>query len=123
MKKKEDCNCTSVTKKGIVISCSGAADLGLISDKIARKMSQNGVRNMSCLALFASCSQEMLEKLKKNNILVIDGCSEDCAKIIMKDKGVKDYKYLRLTDWDYVKGQTPANESNVREIYEKAIMY
>ncbi len=121
MEKTNECKCTSVTKKGIVIACSGAADLGLISDKTARKMSESGVRNMSCLALFASCSKEMLAKLKQNNILVIDGCAEDCAKIIMEEKGVDEYKYLRLTDLGLLKGQTPANKANVDLVYKKAI--
>ena len=60
------CNCGTDDK--IVIACSGAADVGHISDEVARKLSKNTNRKMSCLALFASCSNEKIEEFKSKNI-------------------------------------------------------
>ena len=116
----ENKSCTCGGGDKIVIACSGAADLGHISDMLARKLSSNDIRKMSCMALFAAGNDELIEKFKSQDILVIDGCSVDCGKKIMDKRGFEDYEYLRLTDLGYIKGETPATEENVKAIYEKA---
>ncbi|NQU81705.1 MAG: hypothetical protein HQ543_09325, partial [Bacteroidetes bacterium] len=65
-------------------------------------------------------SEEKINEFKQNNFLVIDGCSEDCAKKIMEQKGISDYNYLRITDLGYEKGKTPIDQKTVMAIYEKA---
>lgn len=115
--KKKPCSCCS--GDNLVIACSGAADVGYLSDQVARRLSRNKVMKMSCLALVASCPDEKINEFKQNNFLVIDGCSEDCAKKIMKQKGISDYNYLRITDLGYGKGETPTDQKTVKTIYEK----
>lgn len=117
-KKGKPCSCCS--DDNLVIACSGAADVGYLSDQVARRLSRNKVMKMSCLALVASCPDEKINEFKQNNFLVIDGCSEDCAKKIMKQKGISDYNYLRITDLGYEKGKTPTDQKTVKAIYEKA---
>lgn len=111
------CNCG--TEEKIVIACSGAADVGYISDAVARKLSKNTNRKMSCLALFASCNNEKIEEFKSKNILVIDGCNLDCGKKIMQQRGIEDYTFLRITDMGYEKGKTPCTPETVDAIFEK----
>ena len=115
---EKPCSCGS--GDNIVVACSGAADVGYLSDQVARRLSRNKVRKMSCLVLVASCSDEKIDEFMQNNFLVIDGCSEDCGKKIMKQKGISDYKYLRITDLGYEKGKTSTNQETVKRIYEKA---
>ena len=110
------CNCGNNNK--MVITCSGAADVGYISDQVARKFSRNGERKMSCLVLFATCSDEKLSELTENDILVIDGCSEDCGKKVMAQRGITDYHYLCVTDLGYEKGKTPTTQQTVQEVYQ-----
>lgn len=105
----------------MIVCCSGAADLGHLSDLVTRKIAKEKISNMSCLALFASCGEEKLEELKQKNLWVIDGCSIDCGKKIMAQRGITNYKYQRLTDMGYTKGQTPVNDKMVNEIFEKVI--
>ncbi|MBN2519734.1 MAG: putative zinc-binding protein [Bacteroidales bacterium] len=104
----------------IVLACSGASDLGYISDQVARKLSRNKVRKMNCLTVAATGTEEKIEEFKKSNILVIDGCSEDCGKKIMAMRGITDYSYLRLTDMGYEKGKTPISQDTIKDIYNKA---
>ena len=118
--KEKPCSCSSGDK--LVIACSGAADVGYLSDQVARRLSRNKVMKMSCLVLVASCSDEKINEFRQNNFLVIDGCSEDCAKKIMKQKGISDYNYLRITDLGYEKGKTPIDQKTVKAIYEKAVV-
>lgn len=115
--KKSTCGCN--INQYIVLACSGASDLGYISDQVARKLSRNNVRKMNCLTVVATGAEEKIEEFKKCNILVIDGCSEDCGKKIMAMRRINDYKYLRLTDLGYEKGKTPTNQETINTIYEK----
>lgn len=112
------CNCGTEDK--IVIACSGAADVGHISDEVARKLSKNTNRKMSCLALFAVCNDEKIEDFKTKNILVIDGCNVDCGRKVMQQRGIENYEYLRITDLGYEKGKTPFTPENIDAIFEKA---
>lgn len=117
----KNCGCGSSENK-VVITCSGAADLGYISDQIARRLSLENVCKMSCLALFATCSDEQISNFKNKEIRVIDGCNLDCGKKIMQQRGIENYEYIRLTDLGYEKGKTLANNENINEIYKKVLL-
>ena len=104
----------------VVLSCSGASDLGEISDIIARKLSKNGVRKMSCLAVVGTDIKTSINNFKQKNLLVIDGCPIDCGKRMMKDHQIENYIHLRLTDLGFEKGKTPVSDETVKTIYEQA---
>ena len=116
---EKSCNCSSSEEK-IVLACSGASDIGRLSDVVARKLRDEGVRSMKCLAMVAADNQPLIDSLKTANILVIDGCSVDCGKKIMGKAGIINYGYLRLTDHGFLKGQSPVNEMNVSAVFELA---
>ena len=118
---KESCLCRA--GENIVITCSGAADVGYVADQAARKLSHNNISKMSCLVLFAICENEKINEFKNKNILVIDGCSEDCGKKIMQQRGIKDNYYLRVTDLGYEKGKTLTSLDTIENVYEKAKVY
>ena len=61
-----NCNCESANN--IVLSCSGAADLGSISDKVARKLSSEGIRKMGCLALVGANIESSINGFKSSNV-------------------------------------------------------
>ena len=48
--KNKTCSCADDAVK-TVFACSGAADLGEISDLVARKLHRDGFRQMKCLHL------------------------------------------------------------------------
>ena len=104
----------------IVLSCSGASDLGYIADQTARKLHRNEIRKMNCLTVAATGTDEKVEEFKQCNILVIDGCSEDCGRKIMKMRGIDDYNYLRLTDLGYEKGKTSTSGKVINQVCDKA---
>lgn len=116
----ENKSCCCGGENKLVISCSGAADVGQISDLVARKLGKSGNRKMTCLALFAVCDKEMIDDFKSQNILVIDGCNVDCGKKVMIQRGIESYEHLRITDLGYTKGETPANEEIIGLVTEKA---
>lgn len=115
-------NCLCGNGQYVVITCSGACDLGQISDSVARKMRDNNIRKMNCLAAVAADVTATIELFKESNLLLIDGCSVDCGKKILDKAGITNYKYLRMTDLGYVKGKTPVTNQVIEAVYEKAVV-
>lgn len=103
----------------VVMACSGAADLGALSDAVARRLQQNGVRKMNCLAMAGANMDPFIEKLKGKNILIIDGCGTACAKRILEQHRVS-HHHMVLTELGLKKGATPPTEENILSVYEKA---
>jgi uncharacterized metal-binding protein len=118
----QTCTCKNDAVK-TVFACSGAADLGEVSDLVARKLDRDGVRQMKCLAFVGGGIQDMIDSVKDSDMLVIDGCPLDCGKITMEKNGVTNFIHLRLTDLGYTKGQTPANRKVVGEVVNHAISF
>jgi uncharacterized metal-binding protein len=104
-----------------VFACSGAADLGEVSDLVARKLHRDDVRQMKCLAFIGGGIQDMIDSVKGTNMLVIDGCNLDCGKLTMEKNGISDFCHLRLTDLGYIKGHTPASRYTINQITDLAL--
>ena len=117
---KKTCLCKENAAK-TVFACSGAADLGRISDLVARKLHSDNVRQMKCLAFIGAGIQDMIDSVKGTNMLVIDGCELDCGKLTMKKNGMSDFCHLRLTDLGYEKGQTSVTSHAINQITERAV--
>lgn len=120
MENTEKSSCLCGSAEYMVLACSGACDLGQITDIIARKLRDNGVRKMNCLAVVGAGIEKSIADFKKKNILMLDGCPIDCGKQILDKHGFNNYKYLRVTDLGYKKGQTPVTEEVIKAVYDKA---
>jgi len=102
----------------LVYSCSGGADVGEISDRVARLLVKKGFAKPSCLAGvgghvagFVASAQGEVENI------VIDGCPMFCARKTMEhiDAGMTHYV---LTDMGLKKGQTPVENHIIDQITE-----
>jgi len=117
---KKECSCSGNSIK-TVFACSGAADLGRISDLVARKLHSDKVRQMKCLAFIGAGIEDMIDSVKDTNMLVIDGCEVDCGRLTMERNGLTGFSYLRLTDLGYEKGKTPVTSQTIDKITSHAI--
>ena len=90
--------CLCGSKDLIVLACSGACDLGQVTDIVARKLRDNKVRKMNCLAAVGADVKSTIEAFKAANLLMLEGCPVDCGKTILDKVGISNYKHLRLTD-------------------------
>ncbi|MEA5006995.1 MAG: putative zinc-binding protein [Rikenellaceae bacterium] len=113
----ENKTCLCGSTEYIVFSCSGACDLGQITDIVARRLRDNKVRKMSCLATLGAGLGKPYDDLNKKNILILDGCPVDCGKKILENAGVTGYKYVRISDFGYKKGETPVNDGVISKVY------
>lgn len=120
METNEKKTCLCGNGEHVVIACSGACDLGQITDLVARKLRDNKIRKMNCLAAVGADVKPTIEMFKEADLLLIDGCAVDCGKKILDNAGINNYKYLRMTDLGYSKGQTPVTKEIVDLVYEKA---
>lgn len=117
--KKENSLCGA--EDYIKMTCSGASDVGQISDLVARKLHNNGLRIMNCLAVVGAGIEKSIENFRKKELLIIDGCQIDCGKRMMEQHNFTNYKYLRVTDLGLVKGKTKVTEENIQTVYNTAI--
>jgi uncharacterized metal-binding protein len=104
----------------LIFSCSGAADVGEVSDKAARKLTKEGAGAMFCLAGIGGKVEPILKKTASaSKILAIDGCNLDCVKLTLEQAGFKNVIHIRVTDLGMEKGKSPAVEENVNKVVIK----
>lgn len=98
----------------LIFACSGAADVGEISDRVARKLTKDGAGKMFCLAGIGGRVEGILKKTRAASyILALDGCALDCAKKTLEQAGFAQFDHVRVTDLGMEKGQAPATDDNV----------
>lgn len=100
----EKCSCQ--TSSILVFPCSGGADVGALSDVVARKMSKEGKGKMFCLAGIGAHIPGMIESAKSaDKVIAIDGCPVMCAKKTLEHAGFEPESY-NLKDLGFEKGKT-----------------
>lgn len=105
----------------LIFSCSGAADVGEISDRAARRLTREGLSRMFCLAGVGGHVQAIIDKTRAaTRILAIDGCSLDCTKKTLGQAGCAGFQHVRITDLGMEKGRTPATDVNVDTVVDAA---
>lgn len=121
MQTESHCGCnTKNSQRYVVLSCSGASDLGELADRVGRKIrSEIPNASMNCLAKLGFEDPTLRETLEKDTALVIDGCPIDCGKKIMEKNGITCFKHVRLTDFGYSKGQTPVTAETIETVSGK----
>jgi uncharacterized metal-binding protein len=105
----------------LIFACSGAADLGAVSDQAARRMTREGIGKMFCLTGIGGRVPGIMEKTKAaSRVVAIDGCSLDCARKCLEVAGITGFKHLRITDLGMEKGKTPPTDEVVAKVVHAA---
>ena len=113
-----------VTAPKLIFPCSGASDVGEITDRAARKLTRDGIGRMYCLAGIGGRVENILESTKgASKILVIDGCSSDCARNTLLQAGFKEFEHLRLTDVGMEKGKSPVSEELIEQVSKRFLRF
>ena len=109
-----------MTAPKLVFPCSGASDVGGLSDRAARQMTLDQTGKMYCLAGIGGRVEGILANTKAAaRVLVIDGCEQECARKTMELAGFKGFEHLKLADMGYKKGETPLTAARIRELADK----
>ncbi len=105
----------------MIFACSGAADVGEIADKAARKLTRDGVGRMFCTAGIGGRISGILKTSEAaDSILAIDGCPLNCVKSSLEQAGFTTFKHLQLADLGLEKGKSPATDENVNRVTARA---
>ena len=118
MSEAKGCSYSGETK--LIFACSGAADVGEIADRAARKMTKDGVGKMFCLAGIGGRVDGIMKTTEvADKILALDGCNQDCVKKTLENADFRDFAHLRITDMEMEKGKTPVREENIAKVAAK----
>ena len=108
-----DCNTTEVSCVPLVYACSGASDVGEITDRVARRLHAGKIARMQCLASIGARTVRRDILAKAPVILAIDGCPKECVSKLLELAGLKNVRQVRLADIGLVKDASPADEAAI----------
>lgn len=91
--------CCNGSSEVMILACSGASNVGQLSNQAAVELTQEGVGKMFCLAGIGGNLGGFVQSAKDaESMVVMDGCDIGCAKAIFKNAGLPLSNYLVLTD-------------------------
>lgn len=97
-------------------ACSGASDVGGLTDQAARQLTREKAASMYCTAAVAAGVHTALERSAGAlRLVAIDGCNQCCARKILENAGF-DCAHVELGSLGLVKGSSPSNEENVERV-------
>jgi uncharacterized metal-binding protein len=100
------CSCGSEKKVTLVFPCSGASNVGQITNELALRLTREGAGAMSCLAgVGAHISGFVVSARDCDQLVVLDGCPQMCAAKVFEHVGIKPHVHLLLSDCDFRKRQ------------------
>lgn len=112
------CSCGS-DKTVLITACSGAANTGLLADRVARKLRADAAGAMTCLAALGAGLSGYVESAKgADRNIVIDGCQVGCGKKIYERLGVPVDQFV-MTDFGAEKGKTEITDAVVEDVTRK----
>jgi len=118
-----DSCCSGGGKKTVLLfACSGGANVGEMSDRVARQLMKEGHGTMFCVAGLGAGIQEMIQTAKSADLnVVLEGCPLDCAKKIFDNLGLKNYVQVRATDLGIEKKKgVPVKDEELAKVVAKA---
>ncbi len=104
----------------MIFACSGAADVGAIADRAARKMTREGTGTMFCMAGIGGRIDGIMNKTASaGTILAIDGCPLNCVKHSLEKAGFTAFKHFELSEIGLEKGKSPVTADNIEKAAAK----
>lgn len=112
------CGCGN-ERNVIITACSGAANTGLMSDRVARGLRADSVGSMICLAALGADLSGYIESARgADQNLVIDGCPVGCGKKIYDKLGIPCTQIV-MTDFGAEKGKTEITDALVAQTVKR----
>ncbi len=119
MSNQQSCGCGGGPR--LIFACSGAADVGEIADRAARKLTRDGAGRMFCTAGLGGRISGILKTTEAAaGVLAIDGCPLNCVKSSLEQAGFKTFKHLQLADLGLEKCKSPVTEENINKVAARA---
>lgn len=113
-----DC-CSKKPSTRYIFPCSGAADVGELADRVARKLARDQFGKMYCLAAVGAGIESFIESTRSaDENIAVDGCNIACSYKSLKNINAKVTSFI-LTDFGLEKGKTEISDDNINKAADK----
>ena len=103
----------------LLYSCSGASDVGELSDRVARLLIRENFSSKTCLAAVGAGLEGYVQSgLGADENIMIDGCSVECGRQILENAGIVHESFV-MTEMGCTKGRTEVTDELVRKIADQ----
>ena len=105
----------------LTFPCSGASDVGGLTDRAARQMTLDLAGKMYCLAGIGGRVEGILSNTKAAaTVLVMNGCKEECARRTMEPAGFIGFAHLQPErDLGLEKGAARVTAARIRQVADR----
>ncbi len=104
-----------------VYVCGGAADVGELTDRAARRMDRKGIASMSCMAGIGARDADITFKAEyATRVLLMDGCPKACSRRTFENAKLYRFAHFDLSAIGLIKSKSPVTEENIQRVVEKA---
>jgi len=110
--------CCTTNKEIMMVACSGASNVGQLSNQAAVELTREGFGKMFCLAAVGAHLGSFVQAAKKaQHLVAIDGCPVACAKHLLQHAEVPLHAYVVLYDLGIEKtGNTVLTNEEVEKV-------
>lgn len=121
MSEEAKCNCCG--ENIAIFSCSGAANVGQLSNRIAIELEKKGFGNLMCTAGIGARAPGLMKSAEASDkIIAIDGCPLNCASKTLELAGFKVDNHIVISEFGIKKNkERDLKESEVSEVLEKTL--
>jgi uncharacterized metal-binding protein len=99
-------NCCTTNGNIMILACSGASNVGQLSNRAAVELTQEGFGKMFCLAGVGGGLSGFVQSAKDTpHMIAIDGCEVGCAKATLEKTEIPLKDYIVLTSLGIVKNK------------------
>lgn len=92
-------SCCSRDDATMILACSGASNVGQLSNRAAVELTKEGVGRMFCLAGIGGDISGFVQSARDvQRLVVIDGCRTGCARAILEKALVPIEHYVVITE-------------------------
>lgn len=92
-------SCCSTNGDIMLLACSGASNLGQLSNQVAVQLTQEGFGRMFCLAAIGAHISNFVKSAKDApRMVVIDGCPIGCARKLLEHADISLHKHIVVSD-------------------------
>jgi uncharacterized metal-binding protein len=116
---KSNC-CVGATR--LVLACSGASNVGQITNEAAKRLDVSGQCKFFCLAgIGAGLSGFVVSARDADRLLVLDGCRVGCARKGVEKAGIDRFDHITVTDLGVEKVHAyELSEADIERLMAKA---
>ena len=119
MTEERSCNC-GIRPNVLIFSCSGASNVGQITNGVALKATREKVGQMSCLAgVGAHLDDFVVPSRTCRTLVAIDGCDRQCARKLFDHHEISPALHMDLSTLGFEKKQgAVATEVEIGKAFE-----